>query len=124
MRFLMLPLYFIAAWASWQIGTKVFSRRVGLWSAVAAGAFPSYHFNVLEFRTDNLWAPLWLLCLTCLVSGVISVPRAAVAGLLLGLCFGVSMKSMLFLISLGLSAPLAIVLTGRKKLGLSVTHLA
>lgn len=124
MRFLMLPLYFVAAWATWQIGTNVFSRRVGLWSAVAAGSLPSYHFIVLEFRTDNLWAPLWLLCLTFLVRGAISVPRASVAGLLLGLCFGVSMKSTLFLISLALGAPLALALTGRKKLGLSATHLA
>jgi hypothetical protein len=124
MRLLMLPLYFVAAWATWQIGTHVFSRRVGFWSVIAVGSFPSYHFNVLEFRTDNLWAPLWLLCLTVLFRGAISVRRALVAGLLLGLCFATSMKSILFLISLALSAPLAFALVGRNKLGLSSTHLA
>jgi Dolichyl-phosphate-mannose-protein mannosyltransferase len=112
MRFLMLPLYFVAAWCVYQIGTQLFSRRAGLWSVIAVGWYPAYCSVTAEFRTDNLWAPLWLLCLAVLVRGTMSVRRALVAGLLLGFCFGVSMKSTLFLLTLLVSAPLAVALVG------------
>jgi Dolichyl-phosphate-mannose-protein mannosyltransferase len=118
MRFVLFPMYFVAAWCTYQIGARLFSRRVGLWSAIAAGCYPAYYSITSEFRTDNLWAPLWLLCLTVLVRGIMSVRRALVAGLFLGLCFGVSMKSTLFLLSLLISVPLAVVLAGPKKFNL------
>src|SRR5215475_5894832 len=88
-RFILLPMYCIAAWCTYRIGTLLFSRRVGIWAVILVGLYPGYHFTSIEFRTDNVWAPLWLLCVTVLVSGVLTVPRAAVAGLLLGLCFAV-----------------------------------
>jgi Dolichyl-phosphate-mannose-protein mannosyltransferase len=112
MRLLMLPMYFVAAWCTYQIGTHLFSRRAGLWSVIAVGWYPAYCAVTSEFRTDNLWALLWLLCLTVLIRGTIDVRRALVAGLLLGLCFGVSMKSTIFLLALLVSAPLAVALVG------------
>ena len=123
MRFVLLPLYFVAAWCTYKIGTCLFSRRAGIWAVILAGLYTRYHLISLEFRTDNLWAPLWLLCLTTLVTGPLTVRRALVAGLLLGLCFGVSMKSILFLLSIGLAAPLTLLLVGRRNLALSWTHL-
>jgi hypothetical protein len=124
MRFLMVPLYFVAAWATYEIGKSLFSPRVGFWSSIVLGLFPSYHFNSLEFRPDNLWATLWLLLLVVLLRGPISLHRALTAGLLLGLCFGLSMKSSLFLISLLISGALAVVLVGYNKVGLAVTDFA
>jgi hypothetical protein len=124
MRFILLPMYFVAAWCIYRIGTLLFSRRVGVWAVVLAGLYPGYHFPSLEFRTDNIWAPLWLLCLTVLISGSLTVPRALVAGLLLGFCFAVSMKSTLFLLSIMVAAPLALFLVGRDKLGQSWARLA
>ena len=123
MRFVLLPMYFVAAWCTYKIGTCLFSRRAGIWAVILAGLYTRYHLISLEFRTDNLWAPLWLLCLTTLVTGPLTVRRALVAGLLLGLCFGVSMKSILFLLSIGLAAPLTLLLVGRRNLALSWTHL-
>jgi len=123
MRFLMLPFYFVAAWATYQIGKYLFSPRVGFWSSIALGFFPNYHFNSLEFRPDNLWAVLWLLLLVVLLRGPLSLHRVLAAGLLLGLCFGLSMKSTLFLISLLISGALAVVLVGYNKVGLTVTEL-
>jgi len=64
-----------------------------------------------------------LLCITVLVTGPLTVRRALVAGLLLGLCFGVSMKSILFLLSIAVAALLTLLLVGGRNLALSWTHL-
>src|SRR2546429_9861206 len=85
MRFVLLPMYFVAAWCTYKIGTCLFSRRAGIWAVILAGLYTRYHFISLEFRTDNLWAPLWLLCITVLVTGPVTARHALVAGLLLGL---------------------------------------
>ena len=123
MRFILLPLYFIAAWCTYQIGTSLFSRRVGIWAVILVGLYTRYHFISVEFRTDNLWAALWLLCVTVLVTGPLTVRRALIAGLLLGLCFGVSMKSALFLFSIAVAAPLTLFLIGRQRFGQSWSYL-
>jgi len=124
MRFILLPMYFVAAWCTYRIGELLFSRRAGVWAVILAGLYTKYHFISLEFRTDNLWAPLWLLCVTALICGALTVSRALVAGLLLGFCFGISMKSILLLVSLPVGASIALLLVGRKKLGQSWPHLA
>ena len=124
MRLVLLLTYGIAAWCTYRIGALLFSRRVGVWAVILVGLYPEYHFTSLEFRTDNLWGPLWLLCITVLVSGVLTVPRALIAGLLLGLCFGVSMKSTLFVFSLLVATAVTLFLVGRDKIGLSWAQLA
>ena len=124
MRFALLPMYFVAAWCIYGIGTLLFSRRVGVWAVILAGSYSSYHFTSLEFRTDNVWAPLWLLCITVFIGGALTVPHALAAGFLLGLCFAVSMKSTLFLLSILVAATIILFLVGRDKLGQSWTDLA
>jgi len=123
MRFILLPMYFVAAWCTYKIGTSLFSRRAGIWAVILAGLYTRYHLISLEFRTDNLWAPLWLLCIAVLVTGALTVRRALIAGLLLGLCFGVSMKSVLFLSSIAVAALLTLLLVGRRNLPLGWSHL-
>ena len=123
MRFILLPMYFVAAWCTYQIGSSLFSKPAGIWAVILAGLYTPYHLISLEFRTDNVWAPLWLLCITVLVTGRLTVRRSLAAGLLLGLCFGVSMKSVLFLFSIAIAALMTLLLVGRKNLGLSWTHL-
>jgi hypothetical protein len=124
MRFILLPMYFVGAWCTYRIGQSLFSRRAGVWAVILAGLYPKYHFISFEFRTDNLWAPLWLLCAMTLIAGALTIPRALVAGLLFGLSFSVSMKSVLLLLALLVSAPIALFLVGRKQLGQSWAHLA
>jgi len=123
-RFILLPMYFVAAWCTYRIGELLFSRRAGVWAVILAGLYSKYHFISLEFRTDNLWAPLWLLCVLTLISGSLTAPRALKAGLLLGFCFSVSMKSVLLLVALLVGASIALFLVGRKELGQSWPHLA
>ncbi|MDQ6809899.1 MAG: glycosyltransferase family 39 protein [Verrucomicrobiota bacterium] len=124
MRFILMPMYFVAAWCTYRIGAVCFSRRVGLWAVIIAGSYPGYHFCSLEFRTDNLWAPLWLLSVVILVSGAISVRRAVGAGLVLGFCFGISLKSTLLLLSLLTSGALTLLFARRQRLGVSNRYLA
>ncbi len=124
MRFILFPMYLVGAWSTYRIGEILFSRRAGVWAVILAGLYLKYHFISLEFRTDNLWAPLWLLCVLTLISGSPTVPRALKAGLLLGLCFSVSMKSVLLLFGLLVGASIALFLVGRKELGQSWPHLA
>ena len=123
MRFLLFPMYLVGAWGTYRIGEILFSRRVGVWAVILAGLFSKYHFTSFEFRTDNLWAPLWLLCVLTLISGSPTVSRALKSGLLLGLCFSVTMKSALLLVGLLVSASIALFLVGRKELGQSWLHL-
>ena len=123
MRFILLPMYFVAVWCTYRIGTLLFSRRVGVWAVLLAGVSTSYHFISFEFRTDNLWAPLWLLCIAVLLGGAMNVRRAMVAGLLFGFCFGISMKSSLLLLSIFVATVIALLLVGREQLGKSWAQL-
>jgi len=100
MRFLLLPMYFVTAWSAYRIGSALFSRRTGVWAVLLLGFFSGYYSLAYQFRTDNLWTPLWMLCIAALVCDEMTTRRAASAGVLLGLCFAISMKSILFLASI------------------------
>src|ERR1700719_94912 len=123
MRFILLPIYFVTAWCTYRIGTALFSPRVGLWAVILVGFYSIFHLTAFQFRTDNLWLSFWLLSVAVLVTGKLNPRRALVAGLLLGFCFGISMKSILFLISLSIGATLTITLDGGKGLRTAFTRL-
>ncbi len=116
MRFSMQPFYFVAAWCTYRIGERLFSRRVGVWALILTACSSTYHFSSCQFRTDNLWALLYLLCVLVLVS---KPPRPLVAGLLLGLSFAVSLKSALLLCVLATSLVAASLLARRESLKIS-----
>jgi len=97
MRFAMVPLWFVALWAVWHVGSRIFSRRAGLWAVVFIALLPWWFFCALEYRTDNLWAPLWLCALAVLLTGKWSLKRAFAGGFLLGICCCTSMKTSLLL---------------------------
>lgn len=118
MRLLMLPLYFVSAWCLYRIGTIAYSRRIGLWSMLLASGISPYHFCSTEFRTDNLWAALWFLCLLVLISSRFTWRSCMVGGVLFGLCFGISMKTTLMLGTIISAAGIALWLIGRRQLGL------
>lgn len=93
MRFAMVPLWFVSLWCVWKIGSRLFSRRVGLWAVVFISLLPWWAFCAIEYRTDNLWTPLWLGAMAVLLTGRLNRWRTFAAGVLLGLCFMVSMKT-------------------------------
>jgi hypothetical protein len=119
MRIALQPLYMVAFWSTYRIGSLLFSRRVGVWAAILVGLSFDYAFFSVEFRADNLWAPLWLLCLVVLLNGTLTMRRALISGFLMGLCFGVSLKTSLLLMSTLIGGLLTLVLVGRKRLGIS-----
>src|SRR6476659_11017482 len=118
MRIVLQPVYIVAFWCTYRIGSLLFSRRVGVWAAILVGLFFDYTFCSVEFRTDNLWAPLWLLCMVVLLNGALTMRRALIAGFLMGLCFGVSLKTSLLAVSILIGGSVTLVLVGRERLGI------
>jgi hypothetical protein len=118
MRIVLQPLYIVAFWCTYRIGSLLFSRRVGVWAAILVGLSTDYIFCSVEFRTDNLWAPLWLLCISALLNGPLTIRRALIAGFLMGLCFGVSMKTLLLLMSILIGGSVTLIFVGRDRLGI------
>jgi len=100
MRLAMLPLFAICLWCVCKIGARLYSPRVGLWSAVIAGFMPRFFQTSTEYRTDDLWAMLWLVAVAILVTQKLTAKRIASAAFVLGLTFSVSMKTTLLLVSL------------------------
>jgi dolichyl-phosphate-mannose-protein mannosyltransferase len=115
MRFIVLPIYCITVWSTYRISSLLFSRRAGVWAVIALGFYSEYELVALQFRPDGLWTAVWLLCMTVLLRGRFTARRALVAGLLLGFCFGMSMKSGLLLISVVVSAVLTLLLANRQR---------
>ena len=115
MRFFLLPMYFVSAGCVYLLGARLFCRRVGIWATLLVGFFPAYNSLALQFRTDNLWTPLFLLCVVTLVSGTFNIRRFVTAGVILGLCFAVSLKSLVFLASIAISFVIAVLLTGHRR---------
>jgi hypothetical protein len=108
MRLAMLPLYAGVLWAVYRIGRRLFTKPVALWATLIAGTFPNYFFPSLEFRTDNLWAPLWLLAMMVFLEGRASLLRWCCAGLLIGTAFAVSMKTSVLVATLAGAGLLAL----------------
>ena len=108
----------VAFWSTYRIGSLLFSRRVGIWAAILVGLSFDYAFCSVEFQTDNLWAPLWLLCITVLLGGALTMRRALIAGFLMGLCFGVSLKTLLLLMSTLIGGSMTLIFVGRERLGI------
>src|SRR6266516_4675745 len=118
MRMVLQPLYVVAFWCTYRIGSLLFSRRVGVWAAILVGLSTDYIFCSVEFRTDNLWAPLWLLCMSVLLNGALTMRRALIAGFLMGLCFGVSMKTLLLVRSILVGGSATLILIGSERLSI------
>src|SRR5262249_56136672 len=77
-----------------------------------------FGFLLVGLRGGNLWARFWLLGMKVLLNGTFTVRRALIAGFLMGLCFGVSMKTSLLLISTLIGGLLTLVFVGREQLGI------
>lgn len=99
MRLAMLPLWALSCGAVGWLGARLYSFRVGLCAFLLAAACPPLLLYGSEFRADILWVALWLATVAAALSGPFSKRRALATGLLLGACFGASMKTSLLLCS-------------------------
>ncbi|MDP9122284.1 MAG: glycosyltransferase family 39 protein, partial [Acidobacteriota bacterium] len=100
MRLAMLPLYAVTLAATYLLGNRLFSPRAALWGTVFAALLPPFYWKTLEYRTDDLWAALWVLALLVLLTARLGPGRALAGGLLLGALLAVSLKSVLLLVTL------------------------
>ena len=100
MRLAMIPLFAVCLWCVVRIGSALYPRRVAVWSAIFAGFCPVFFFKSSEFRTDDLWAALWLLALVILICRPLNSARAFCFGILVGMTFATSLKTVLLAASL------------------------
>ena len=100
MRMAMLPLFAASLGCIAWLGARLSSQRAGLWAALLAATCPVFLIKSSEFRADVLWMTVWVATLAVALTGPFTRRRAFVAGLLLGVCFGVSMKTLLLCLSL------------------------
>jgi hypothetical protein len=104
MRAPMLVLFAVVVASTYAIARRLYSSRVALWSALLLALFPPFFFKSLEYRTDNLWNALWCVAFTLIASRARTRARAFVVGLLLGLAFCVSLKTVLLVGALAITA--------------------
>src|SRR5438105_10198394 len=97
-RLLMLPLFLMAIVLVWLIARRLFDATTAAWSAVLAALFPTFFLGSLEYRTDDLWLVFWLAAIAALVSNM--KWRSAIAGLMIGCAFAVSMKTTVMVIAI------------------------
>jgi hypothetical protein len=114
MRLAMLPFYALCVASAYAIGRALFAPRVAAWGALIGALYSRFFLCSIEFRTDDLWAALWLLALAVLVHGRLTHRRTFTVGLLLGAAVGVSMKTTLLLTALAAAAIATRVLMGRR----------
>jgi len=100
MRAPMVPLFLIVVLATWMIAQRWWSERIAAWSVILLCTFAPFFLKSLEYRTDNLWTAVWMIALVTLVIW----ERPFLAGVILGIALCVSLKTMLFVISLGAAA--------------------
>jgi hypothetical protein len=88
-----------------------------LWTTLCAAALWKFFYTSTEFRTDDLWAAFWLLSLLVAVSGKFTVKRAGGFGLLLGLAFAVSLKTVMLVAALLTALMLSLALAWMRREG-------
>src|SRR5258708_37404669 len=59
-----------------------------------------------------------MLCISALLNGQLTIRRAVIAGFLMGLCFGVSMKTLLLVMSTLIGGSMTLIFVGRERLGI------
>jgi hypothetical protein len=107
MRLALLPVWLAALALTFVIARKVYSEVVAFAAVAVLAVFPDFFFTSLEFRTDGLWAVAWLAALAVLFSGSLTPRRAFAGGLLLGVAFATSQKTVLLAAALAGAALLA-----------------
>lgn len=106
MRLAIIPLAVAAIGCTALVGRRLWNRRVALWGATFACAFPPYLLVSSQFRADALWATLWIASLLVALSGHWSWRRGFWFGLLLGAVFASSLKTLALVGGLAIAWPL------------------
>lgn len=107
MRIPMLPLWLLVLAATWIVAHRLYSPRVAAWAVLLLAVSPPFFLKSIEFRTDNLWVAVWAILLIVLTGRELTTARAFAIGLLLGIAFCVSLKTILLIVTLLLAGAIA-----------------
>lgn len=99
-RLMMLPFAVVALALAWWIAERLYDRQVAIWTVIGSSVFPYFVLKLGEFRNDNVWV-IFTLASIALVLEPLTPRRAAVLGLILGLSFLASLKTIFLVIGLG-----------------------
>jgi hypothetical protein len=110
MRLLMILPFGLSVFLVGKIGSMAFSARTGLWAAVFSAVCFRFFFVSTEFRPDDLWALLWFTAIFVAISGDVPYRLCLVVGLLGGVAFCVSMKTVLMVFAMAAASIIIIIL--------------
>ena len=96
-----------------RVCTSLFSAQAGRWAVIGLAFFPPFYIDGAEFRSDILWTTLWLAWIALVTSKMHLDKKCFWGGLLLAACFGVSLKSVLLLLTAVVAFGAALVLRSR-----------
>ena len=113
MRLAMIPAFAATLWGSYALGRRLFGARAGWWAAIVCGLSPTFFFKSVEYRTDVLWATLWVLAIVVFLGGAPRRRRWFCGGLLLGACLAVSLKTVMLLTALVIASAGVLLLAAR-----------
>ncbi|MGN2251939.1 glycosyltransferase family 39 protein [Frateuria sp. GZRe12] len=94
LRLAVIPWYALALWSAWTMARRLYTVRVAAAGVLLAALMQIFFVKMGEFRTDALWAALWLAGLALVVGAHRSVGRWFIAGLCLGAALAVSQKAL------------------------------
>jgi hypothetical protein len=113
-RHAMLPIVGVLLYAVHRLATRVFSRRVALWTVATLSVFPSFVYDSIEFRPDVAWAALWIGALAVLLGAPSTVPRALAVGAAIGTALAISVKTIFLVPPLVGAIVVVAILEGRR----------
>ena len=99
MRAPMWLLWGIVLAGTYILGSRLYSRRIGAWSALFLSLLPTFFLKSVEYRADNLWSAFFWLAVIVFASNTLTVPRFFLGGFLLGCALATSFKTTLLLAS-------------------------
>jgi hypothetical protein len=112
MRLAALPFYLATLLCTYLIGKILFSHRTGLWAMVFLALYGRFFIKTLEFRPDSLWTALLMLGIYLMVRRPLTAKSSVLVGVVFGAALAVSFKTMILLIALIISLPLAWAVAG------------
>ena len=100
MRLVIAAFYVVVVFAGLHLGRRIYSSSDSWWAAVFTAVNPVFCVWSVQFRTDLMWTACWVLFLCQAFTGSGAALSFFLGGLLLGICFCVSMKSLLLGVTL------------------------
>lgn len=113
MRLAMFPLFCGSMWCIYRIVARLFSREAAAWSVVIASLYPVVFLKSVEYRTDDLWMFAWLLALERLLAVPMTRRAAFYGGLVTGISFAVSMKTVVLFATFAIAVIIVLVCSRR-----------